>query len=141
MATVGAALFAVAVILYVVGPILTGKQARVRRNESEFTDAEAWKLVTLRALRDVEYDYHTGKLDEGDYVALRNELTAEAAQALRRAELGDAPADVRGSDAVEAEILALRATLREVVPCAACAHSNPPGSRFCARCGVALQTA
>ncbi len=140
VATLGAALFAAAVVLYVVSPLVTGKQARVTRTALEFTDAEAWKLVTLRALRDVEYDYHTGKLDDQDYEELKTELTAEAAQALKRAQLDDAPADVRASRvaAVEAEILAMRAALRDVVSCSECNHSNPPGSHFCAACGVGL---
>ena len=140
MAMFGAAMFAAAVVLFVVGPILTGKQARVTRTLSEFSDAEAWKLVTLRALRDVEYDYHTGKLDDHDYQTLKSELTAEAVQAIRRVEEGDVPTDARAGRiaGVEAEIMAMRAVLRDAVHCTACAHANPAGSRFCATCGTAL---
>lgn len=140
MPTIGAAMFAAAVVLFVVGPILTGKQARVTRTLNEFSDAEAWKLVTLRALRDVEYDYHTGKLDDHDYQTLKNELTTEAVQALRRVEEGDVPADVRAGNVanVEAEIMAMRAVLRDAVHCTVCAHANPAGSRYCATCGAAL---
>ena len=91
VATLGAAMFAAAVVLFVVGPLLTGREARVTRTAAEFTDAEAWKLVTLRALRDVEYDYHTGKLDSTDYEALKNELTAEAAEFVKLAEKAGSP--------------------------------------------------
>ncbi len=141
-ATIGAALFALAIVLFVVGPIITGSQARVTRSASEFSDAEAWKLVTLRALRDVEYDYHTGKLDNQDYQSLRAELTAEAAQALKRVEQGDEPADIRASRvaSVEAEIMEMRAALRDVITCEKCEHVNPAGSRFCATCGTALKS-
>lgn len=40
--------------------------------------------------------------------------------------------------AVDAEIGRYRESLRSGTVCEHCAEANPPGSRFCARCGRAL---
>jgi len=117
-----------------------GRQAAMARTEDEPTDAQAWQLVALRALRDVEYDYHTGKLDGPDYEALKAELTAEAVQALRRAKEGEGmgPGATVTEQDVQTEVLRLRDAVRRGIPCVACAHLNPPASRFCASCGALL---
>ena len=81
---VGAALLVVAVILFILQPMLSGRRASLHRETDEPTEAESRRRVTLLALRDVEYDHATGKLDEADYHALRKELAAEALTALER---------------------------------------------------------
>jgi cytochrome c-type biogenesis protein CcmI len=137
MALLGALLLVTAVVAFVLTPILRGQHASLEREDDEMTDAEARRRVTLLALRDVEYDYHTGKLDETDYESMKRELSAEALAALKEAE---AEADSPGSnqDALEAEIAALRQGLRSGTACTGCGHTNPSGSRFCASCGQPL---
>lgn len=167
-ATLGAALFASAVVLYVLHPILTGRAATMVDPEGLMTESEARKRVALNALRDVEYDYHTGKLDESDYADLRGELTLEAVRAL---EEGKSPAGAAGTradsidaardpaagmstptgastpagpaevDSLEEEVARLREGLRSGDGCPRCGHLNPPASRYCARCGEALAAA
>jgi hypothetical protein len=86
-------------------------------------DAEARKRVALTSLKEVEYDYAAGKLDEADYRAMREQLSAEAVWALHAAEAVSGPA----------------APVAEG-PAAAhpCGFVNPGGSRFCAGCGARL---
>jgi hypothetical protein len=48
----------------------------------ELTDVQHRKRMALLALRDVEYDFHAGKLDEVDYRALKAQVSAEALAAL-----------------------------------------------------------
>lgn len=146
-ATLGAALFASAVVLYVLHPILTGRAATMVDPRRLQTVAEAKKRVALNALRDVEYDYHTGKLDESDYTDLRGELTLEAVRALEEGAT-DAPVEPEpmgapeaGDDPLEREVARLRQGLRSGDGCPACGHLNPPASRYCARCGEALAAA
>jgi hypothetical protein len=91
--------------------------------------------VRLLALRDVEYDFQAGKLDETDYRSLKRELSAEALEALessRREERGE------GSAGLEAEIAAVREALVQGMVCSTCGHANPKGSRFCSGCGSRL---
>lgn len=134
MALLGALLLVAAVVLFILLPVARGQHASLAREDDELTDTEARRRVTLLALRDVEYDYHTGKLDEADYLALRKELSSEALAALRAAEEDPAAPDLD----VEAEIAAVRAGLESGTTCGACGHRNPEGSRFCAACGRAL---
>ena len=74
----GVALVAAAVVLFIVQPVAKGIHASLERDDDEMTDTEARKRVALLALRDVEYDFLAGKLDEEDYTSLKAELTAEA---------------------------------------------------------------
>lgn len=134
MALLGALLLVAAVVLFILLPVARGQHASLTREDDEMTESEARRRVTLLALRDVEYDYHTGKLDEADYMALRKELSAEALAALRAVE-GESSSS--GVD-IEAEIAAVKAGLAAGTTCGSCGHRNPDGSRFCAACGQAL---
>jgi len=138
----GAALVAAAVILFIVQPVAKGLHASLEREEDELTETEARKRVALLALRDVEYDYLAGKLDENDYRSLKGELTAEALAALEADEKARS-GEASGVDAssLEAEIAQARLGLREGSFCPECGFANEPGSRFCASCGHALQAA
>lgn len=144
-----AVFLALAAVFFILYPILAGREASLEQDDRELTDAQHRKNQALLALRDVEYDYHAGKLDEQDYLALKKEISAEALQALdeeeaewlaREAakEFGSAPGRV--PEEVEAEIAALRTSIREGVVCSQCGHPNPRGSRFCGDCGSALPT-
>lgn len=147
----GALLIVGGVVAYVLHPLLTGTRAPLTREEDEPSEADARKRVALLALRDVEYDFATGKLDEADYEELREEIGVEALAALEAqeaerdlpeagaaadAEPGGYPA-ARSVDELEREIAAYRAALRKAVVCPSCQHLNEPGSRFCALCGTA----
>lgn len=124
----------------------------MERYEEELTEAQHRRNVALLALRDVEYDFHAGKLDSRDYRRLKQEISTEALRAIDEEEaewlakeavdeLGAAGEDhVRGDarSALEAEIAALRASIREGVICPQCGHPNPKGSRFCGDCGSGL---
>ena len=135
---VGVAFVTAAVLLFILQPVVKGLHASLERDDDELTDTEARKRIALLALRDVEYDYLAGKLDEEDYRALKSELTAEALAALEADEAargdGTAPAD----DGIEDEIARIRAGLKSGLVCADCGFSNDEGSRFCSSCGHAL---
>jgi cytochrome c-type biogenesis protein CcmI len=145
-----AVLLAIAVVFFVLFPVVMGESAPMDRDESELTETQHRKRIALLALRDVEYDFHAGKLDEADYQRLKGDIAAEALQALdseerewaeresARATSGAVPS---GPDPIEEEIAALRASIREGMICPHCSHPNPRGSRFCGDCGSALPQA
>jgi hypothetical protein len=135
MVLFGSVLLIAAVVLFILQPIVRGQWASLRRGDDEMTETQARRRVTLLALRDVEYDYHTGKLDEVDYQELRGELSTEALEALEAA-----AREAEGDDAhdLEAEIAAVRHGLDAGTTCGECGHRNPEGSRFCASCGRRL---
>lgn len=92
-------------------------------------DAEARRRVALASLKELEYDYLGGKLDDTDYRAQKERLSVEALAAMRAAEAvgygaggaGDGAAVAAGPDRH------------------ACGFLNPPLSRFCAGCGARLR--
>lgn len=136
MTIVGAVLLVGAVVLFILQPIVRGQFASLKRHDDELTEAEARRRVTLLALRDVEYDYHTGKLDDADYTELKRELSAEALEALEAAAAEER--ERGGGDALEREIAEVRRGLAAGTTCPSCGHRNPEASRFCAACGHRL---
>ena len=135
---VGVALVTAAVLMFILQPVVKGLHASLERDDDELTDTEARKRVALLALRDVEYDFLAGKLDEDDYRSLKAELTAEAMAALEADETARGAGASTGDQDIEAEIARLRAGLRSGVLCGDCGFSNEEGSRFCSSCGHAL---
>ncbi|MDZ7779287.1 MAG: zinc ribbon domain-containing protein [Gemmatimonadota bacterium] len=139
---IGVALVSAAVILFIIQPVVKGLHASLEREDDELTDTEARKRVALLALRDVEYDYLAGKLDEEDYRSMKSELTAEALAALEEDEkarsAGTGTATASSADDLEAEIARIREHIRSGLVCDACGYENEEGSRFCSSCGSAL---
>lgn len=125
----------VAVVSFILHPLVAGRRAPMERSDDETTEAEAQRRVKLMALRDVEYDFATGKLDDRDYRSLKRELSAEALEAL---DASEKEAGGMGSESLEAEIAAIREGLRAGTFCEICGHHNPGGSRYCSACGTAL---
>jgi len=78
---IGAVLLVAAVILFILQPMLSGQRASLHRELDELTEAESRRRVTLLALRDVEYDFATGKLGEEDYQSLKRELAVSRLRA------------------------------------------------------------
>ena len=135
---VGAVLLILAVVLFILQPMLSGRSASLHREMDEPTEAESRRRVTLLALRDVEYDRATGKLDEVDYQTLRKELAVEALTALERVDSETAAGPGGAPPALEDEISRLRSGLRSGTTCSACGSGNEDGSSFCAYCGAPL---
>lgn len=95
------------------------------------------------ALADLEYDFRTGKLDEGDYVAAREALMAQAASWLKAEEEWVQILDRK----LEEEIAVARQAMfadpaRRNVAAAACPICDTallePDQPYCHRCGGRL---
>lgn len=97
------------------------------------------KRDALIALRDLDFDFRTGKITEEDYTPLRQRLVAEAAQALQAAEAPQPDWDAE----IEAAVRAVRAKRRsaETPTCSHCQASVAVGSKFCPQCGAGLEVA
>lgn len=75
------ALFLGAVYL-VITPFLVPPEAELE--ESEDPRLETQKNRVIDAIREIDMDYQTGKLSDGDYALLRSRYTAAAAEILSR---------------------------------------------------------
>ena len=143
------------VILFVMLPILRGDWTSLESSDDEVTEVDARKQAALRGLRDAEYDYHSGKLDQTDYQLLKSDLARQALEAIEEESAagiaanersptdGDAKLAVsadpnRAGDRLEAEIARVRKGIAQGRTCPGCGHLNVKDSRFCTSCGGAL---
>lgn len=139
MTLLGGVLLAAGILLYVLEPALSGRGAPLYRGGDEHDESAARRRVALAALRDLEYDRATGKVDGEDYERLRAELSREALVRLGP-EAGDADSPAaRASRALEDEIATIRQALREGLQCGACRRLNEFGAKYCAACGERLR--
>ncbi len=120
-------LLALGAALWVIRPIAGRRMAvLVDAAPGELLDADARRRATLASLRELEYDYLAGKLDDTDYRAQRDRMSYEALEAIRVAE-GAERAVAGGRRAASSEAPH------------ACGFANPAESRFCAGCGKRLR--
>jgi hypothetical protein len=71
-------------ILIVIYPLLGLEQGRETVTAAEpLSEAAERERLAKRALRDVDFDYRLGNLDEADYVALRDRYEERALAALK----------------------------------------------------------
>jgi predicted nucleic acid-binding Zn ribbon protein len=89
--------------------------------------------ATLSALRDLDFDFKTGKVSEEDYQPLRAQLLAEAARYLESEE--------KEEQQLEELIRARRAGQQGALKCEHCDAPIQADQRFCARCGAAVENA
>jgi hypothetical protein len=83
----------------------------------------------LSALRDLDFDFKTGKISEEDYTPLRTHLVAEVAQYIEAEEKRDKQ--------LETLIQTRRAAKKEDATCRHCGASMKADQRFCSKCGSA----
>jgi RNA polymerase subunit RPABC4/transcription elongation factor Spt4 len=100
------------------------------------------KAALLGALRDLDFDYETGKLSADDYRSLRESATARAVEVLKRLETMDAEWQ-RVQQEVDAELA--RRKKAPAAPavasgtraaCASCGAPRREADRFCPQCGT-----
>lgn len=136
----------VLVVPFIAEPLLrSGRKPRRRLAAAGGRAGEApvmAKDAALVAVRDLDFDFQTGKVAEADYRPLRQQLlmaAAEAAQREKPAYLPARPASMVEDD-IEAAVRRLRrggsATSGQV--CAACGAALKIGDRFCGACGAVL---
>ena len=90
----------------------------------------------LTAIKEVEFDQAMGKLPEGEYQHLRQQLESEAMGVLHLLDQLKSPAGRGGAleTRIEKDLLALRQ--RAKTHCPSCGVSRRQTDRFCAHCGA-----
>ncbi len=131
---------AILVVPFVAGPFVKGGRRRQRLPDERNSPAsELSKHDALMALRDLDFDYRTGKIAEEDYVPLRQRLLTQAAEAVQAVEAKQPLVD----DEIEAAVRALRGSPRAErhLACPQCHAAVSDDDRFCPKCGMALGVA
>jgi hypothetical protein len=104
---------------------------------------EREKTLTLRAIKELEFDHAMKKLSEQDFKEMSGRLRGRAARLIRQLEAGTGYRDRIEKDL--AKRLGTQDTPREAAPragagstCTACAVANDVDARFCKSCGARL---
>jgi hypothetical protein len=134
-----ATLVLVLVLWLVFGPLLERRGFESGALPPEPPDPEETRRgAALLALKEIEFDRATGKLNDADYELLKARYSVEAVAALKEEEGAIATA----SDDPEAMIAARVAALRSAgasgtsALCARCGPRPETDARFCSSCGL-----
>lgn len=101
------------------------------------------KEMLYGAIRDLDFDFQTGKVDQKDYTELRQQLEREAVQILRQVDAADPLVTLDYE--IEHQVLALRRHRASPVcgssreACRSCGAPLENGENFCPCCGQALR--
>lgn len=101
------------------------------------------KEMLYGAIRDLDFDFQTGKVDQKDYAELRQQLEREAVQILRQLDAADPL--VALDHEIEHQVLALRRPSAPTVygssqqSCFSCGIPLENDEDFCPCCGQALR--
>lgn len=126
---IGMLLFAV--IAYIIYQPFREKKRTGTKRRKTGTSPKVQREAVLSALRDLDFDFKTGKVTEEDYVPLRAQLMEEAARSMERVS--------EEEDKFEALIESRRRTLQKGPTCGTCGTALEDGQRYCAKCGSAVQ--
>ncbi len=129
---VGLAILSVS-LTFLAAPFKPGRKG-ASVNPAAGADSAGGRVAALAALRDLDFDFRTGKVSEEDYSTLRAGLLAEAAQSIQQEEARDAE--------IEALIQARRQARGEQPAsfCSQCGRPLKSGDLFCSSCGNRLET-
>lgn len=121
--------------------VMVGQRTRVA--------LEREKLLTLRSIKELEFDRAMGRLSDEDWKEMSGRLRARAARLMRQLDAGtgyreqiekDLNARLKGSRSEEkkaADPESGKTATKERV-CATCETANDADARFCKNCGAAL---
>jgi hypothetical protein len=91
------------------------------------------KALTLRALKELEFDRAMGKVSDADYTEMRDRLRARAVRLMTQL---DGTAMYRAQ--IERDAAEAGGARETAGGCAACGTPNDADARFCKQCGKAL---
>ena len=111
---------------------------------------EREKHLTLRAIKDLEFDRAMGKLADADFTEMSGRLRARAARIIRQLDAGAGYRDqierdvaarmgersAKASRSEDSDALERKASAERT--CAACSTANDSDAKFCKNCGARL---
>ena len=137
-------LIAVSVLVFIGEPLVRQKlpSALLHSPDQRVEQLSLQKEMLYVAIRDLDFDFHTGKVDQKDYANLRQHLESEAVQILRQLDEVDPLTGLDGE--IERQILALRQSSpvkrspTSALLCSSCAATLQGSENFCPACGQPL---
>jgi hypothetical protein len=144
-----AAVISLAAILVAVWPLLKPPRGRVLLEDDRLGELIGRKESTLKAIKDLEFDFRVGKMDEEDFQRLDQRLRRQAIGLIQQIDKL-APAGAAIDEALERQIAAMRRAQGPATPPASAArplpasvatngHTTTAPARYCTECGAALE--
>lgn len=87
MLTLSGIILSVAIAAFVLSPLVLGRAAPLADGSdaiAELRELYALRDVTYETIRDVEFDFHAGKISEHDYREMTDRYTREALRLVQR---------------------------------------------------------
>jgi len=131
--TIGAAGLAGLAFYRMLAPLVAPRSAAEREplSESMRLDLEREKALTLRSIKELEFDKAMGKVSDADFKELGGRLRAKAIALMQELD--------REPDAVERPVVAAPAASGTAAgACPSCGTANDTDARFCKQCGARL---
>ena len=109
----------------------------------ELKHQEASRQVLYENLKDLQFEYHQGKLSDEDYQSLKAGFLYDLAAVMDSIERLQAVKGPGAKPAVHSGTKEKSKPRSEAassgeIPCPSCATSNPSSNRFCGKCGTTL---
>jgi hypothetical protein len=134
-----ALLLGVLAATFVVAPLVARRSAAPGdAAPGALLDVRARRRAALASLKELEYDFVGGKLDDADYRAQRERLSVEALAAIRAAEAAEAAGEAGEGGEAGPAAGAAGAADAGTAGRHGCGFLNAPGSRYCGGCGAGL---
>ena len=122
--------FAALGVWFIITPLT--RRGTTGRGEYERARLRSEREIVYQAIRDLEHDHETGKLESEEYASMRDELRGQAVALLQREKRAEAPGS---ADPTEPESTPGDDESTQVCP--ACGTRMEGSWRFCANCGAA----
>ena len=137
-----AVLVSIGMAVYIVFPLLSAETAGgpLPVDVTVMGDLKRRRLVVYDNLKDLEFEFQSGKIARGDYEALRSNYLGEAAALMAATQ--EAEQSKQNDAVIEREVAARRmqrkAQSKPEYTCPACGCENPLPVKFCGECGAPI---
>ncbi|HEX9618107.1 MAG TPA: zinc ribbon domain-containing protein [Anaerolineales bacterium] len=127
---IGIAILVVAVP-YVMNPLVNERKKQPVKATPPKKDGKGGQKDALAAIRDLDFDFQTGKVTREDYETLRAQLVLKAAEYLQMKQ--------QEEEKIDAMIRARLQQVKASVKCEKCGGEIRPQDLFCPTCGVPVK--
>ena len=137
MIAIAYVVIAAAVLWFVFRPLFIdrGTLEESTRSQSRRRQLIEERERVLETIRELDFDYRMGKVEEVDYADARGRYEAQAIQVMKSIDNSNGkPAQADVEKQVEAEIAGLRKSGKGN-KCSSCGTALAPDARFCDQCG------
>jgi hypothetical protein len=127
---IGIAILVIA-IPFVMNPLVNERKKQPVKAASQSKEGKGEQKEALAAIRDLDFDFQTGKVNQDDYETLRAQLVLEAAAFLQTKQ--------QEEEKIDALIRARLDQVKASVNCEQCGGEIGAKDLFCPACGVPVK--